>query len=124
MLNRERAILETQRRRRRQQKVRTQAAEASRQRREKNASKYVTGAFGTEILPTQSEPNRDSGEESDTMCATCDLRICPIGRKKKVDEWIGCDLCDRWYHGKCVGVKKAAAYNETPYFCPECEESS
>ena len=124
MLNRERAILETQRRRRRQQKARTQAAEASRQRREKRASKYVPGAFGTEILPTHSEPNRDSGEESDTMCATCDLRICPIGRKKKVDEWIGCDLCDRWYHGKCVGVKKVAAYNETPYFCPDCEESS
>ena len=124
ILKREKAIRETQRRRRRQQKVRSQAAEASRQRREKKASKYIPGAFGTEILPTQSEPGHDSGEESGTECATCDLRNCPIGRRRKVDEWIGCDLCDRWHHGRCVGVKKAAAYTDVPYFCPDCQESS
>ena len=124
ILKREKAIRETQRRRRRQQKVRSQAAEASRQRREKKASKYIPGAFGTEILPTHSEPGHDSGEESGTECATCDLRNCPIGRRRKVEEWIGCDLCDRWHHGRCVGVKKVAAYTDVPYFCPDCQDSS
>ena len=124
ILKREKAILETQRRRRHQQKVRSKAAEASRQRREKKASKYIPGAFGTEILPTQSAPDPESGEESDSPCATCDSRICPIGRRRKVDEWIGCDLCDRWHHGRCVGMKKVAAYTDVPFFCPDCQESS
>ena len=119
---REKAILETLRRRRRQQKVRSQASEASRQRREKKASKYIPGAFGPEILPTQSVPGPDSGEESDTECVTsC---ICPIGRRRKVDEWIGCDLCDRWHHGKCVGVKTVTASTDVPFFCPDCQDSS
>ena len=89
---RERAIIQTQRRRRHQLKVRSHTAETSRQRREKSASKYSSGKFGTELVPiatssVSKEPN--SGDESDTTCSKCEQRNCPIGRRKKVqDDWV------------------------------------
>ena len=124
---RERAIIQTQRRRRRQLKVRSYTAETSRQRREKSASKYSSGKFGTELVPSATssvskEPN--SGDESDTTCSKCEQRNCPIGRRKKVLDWIGGDLCDRRFHGNCVGVKKVSDFSDTPYFCEDCEDSS
>ena len=33
---------------------------------------------------------------------------------------IGCDACDRWYHGPCVGVDKKAADQMTEYVCLFC----
>ena len=131
-LKRERAILESQKRRRRKLKARQLAAEMSRQRGEKAASKYHPGMFGSERHSTQatsSEHHTDSGDESDTICAkrTCPIgrkRTCPIGRKRKADDWIGCDLCNRWYHGQCVGVRKISAYADSAYFCDDCQDSS
>ena len=120
----DRAILETIKRRRRQLTVRTTAAEASRRRREKSASKYHSGKYGAESdLPTASLPEEDSGEDSSTNCAVCDLRHCPKGRKRKTEEWIGCDLCLRWFHGRCVGIKKISLFRDTEYVCEDCESS-
>jgi hypothetical protein len=33
---------------------------------------------------------------------------------------IGCDKCEMWYHGPCVGVGKAAADAMDDYRCPKC----
>ena len=33
---------------------------------------------------------------------------------------IGCDRCDFWYHGPCVGVGKTQADNLEDYTCPAC----
>ena len=33
---------------------------------------------------------------------------------------IGCDSCDRWYHGPCVGVSKAEGDAMNEYACPTC----
>ena len=120
-------IIQTQRRRRRQLKVRSHTAETSRQRREKSASKYSSGRFGNELVPIATSSvfkDPDSGDESDTTCSKGEQRNCPIGRRKKVQDWIGCDLCDRWFHGNCVGVKKVSDFSYTPYFCEDCEDSS
>ena len=94
-LKRERAILETQKRRRRQLKLRIETAEHFLRRREKAASKYCSGKFGTErkSKPTSSTAE-DSGDESGTICAKCDKGVCQIGRQRKVNDWIGCDLCE------------------------------
>ena len=64
--NRERAILETQKRRRRQLTARAITAESSRKRSSKPGedTSYKSGKFGTEIMDPE-----DSGEESDTTCA-------------------------------------------------------
>ena len=113
--NRDRSILEIQKRRRRQLAVRQITAESSRKRREKHsvASAYKASKFGTEVMDT------DSGEESDTTCEVCDLRVCPIGRRCKTDDWLGCDLCSKWFHCKCVGVSHKSL-GDGAYFCVAC----
>ena len=115
-LNRERAILETQKRRRRQLSARTLTAESSRKRREKQskASTYKSGLFGAEL----EEPDA-SGEESDTTCDICELRVCPIGRKRKTDDWVSCELCQSWFHCRCAKVSNKSL-GEDPYFCDAC----
>ena len=126
-LKRERAILETQKRRRRKLKSRELAAEMSSQRRETAASKYHSGKFGSErhsMQATSSQPHADTGDESDTICSKCEQRTCPIRLKRKIDEWIGCDLCKQWYHGRCVGMKRVSAFANSSYFCEDCEGSS
>ena len=34
---------------------------------------------------------------------------------------VGCDNCDNWYHGDCVGVSKEAASTLQEYLCPNCK---
>ena len=119
----DRAIKETVKRRRRQLKVRTTAAESSRMRREKSASKYHSGQYGTEgVLPSSSLPEEDE-EDATTNCAVCDRRHCPKARGRKTDEWIGCDLCQRWFHARCVEITKVSAFRDTDYFCDDCENA-
>ena len=123
-LNRERAILETQKRRRRQLTARAITAASSRKRRAKTGhgsshktgpcSSYKSGRFGTEF-----DPDDNSGNESDTTCEMCKKRVCPIGRKRRVDEWIGCGICEGWFHSKCAGVS-SKTLGDDHYFCEDC----
>ena len=118
-INRERAILETQKRRRRQLTARAITAASSRKRRAKTASasasaSYKSGKFGTEI-----EPEESSGNESDTTCQVCRKRVCPIGRKRRVDEWVGCEICEYWFHSRCAGVS-SKSLGDDPYICEDC----
>ena len=34
---------------------------------------------------------------------------------------VGCDKCDRWYHGTCVGISGAEGEDLEHWFCPECK---
>jgi hypothetical protein len=34
--------------------------------------------------------------------------------------WICCDLCEKWYHGKCVKITPARAEHIKQYKCPAC----
>ena len=36
--------------------------------------------------------------------------------------YIGCDRCDGWYHGSCVGVTKSEADVMDTYVCPLCQQ--
>ncbi|XP_005095843.3 nucleosome-remodeling factor subunit NURF301 [Aplysia californica] len=36
--------------------------------------------------------------------------------------YIGCDRCQDWFHGYCVGISKAEADNIEVYVCPNCQK--
>lgn len=49
-----------------------------------------------------------------TICASCGSCYHANGF------WICCDVCDRWFHGKCVKITAAQAEQIEHYECPEC----
>lgn len=56
----------------------------------------------------------DEDEHSDTLCGAC-------GENYASDEfWICCDICERWFHGKCVKITPARAEHIKQYKCPSC----
>merc|ERR1719193_3071810 len=38
--------------------------------------------------------------------------------------YIGCEKCEDWFHGRCVGILQSEAENIEEYVCPRCEPSS
>ena len=36
--------------------------------------------------------------------------------------YVGCDHCQDWFHGHCVGVTKTEADTMETYVCPNCQE--
>ena len=36
--------------------------------------------------------------------------------------YIGCDQCQDWFHGACVGVSQSVADKMDTYICPNCEK--
>ncbi|KAK2635454.1 hypothetical protein Ddye_030246 [Dipteronia dyeriana] len=81
----------------------------------KNSTKRsITGKSrnNTKLL----EPNYEEDEDSEhnTLCGSC-------GDNYNADEfWIGCDICEQWYHGKCVKITPAKAETIKQYKCPSC----
>lgn len=63
----------------------------------------------------ESESDEEEAEEQgSTFCGSC-------GDDNGVDEfWICCDVCERWFHGKCVKVTPAKAEHIKQYKCPSC----
>ncbi|XP_062180477.1 PHD finger protein ALFIN-LIKE 1 isoform X2 [Phragmites australis] len=58
--------------------------------------------------------DEDDDDHSETLCGTC-------GGIYSADEfWIGCDVCEKWYHGKCVKITPAKADSIKQYKCPSC----
>ncbi|KAJ7992762.1 hypothetical protein DPEC_G00282040 [Dallia pectoralis] len=35
--------------------------------------------------------------------------------------YIGCDRCQNWYHGRCVGILQSEATHIDVYMCPQCQ---
>ncbi|XP_029120617.1 PHD finger protein ALFIN-LIKE 1 isoform X2 [Elaeis guineensis] len=69
----------------------------------KNNSKTVDEGYG-----------EDDDEHSETLCGIC-------GSNYSSNEfWIACDVCERWFHGKCVKITPAKAENIKQYKCPSC----
>ncbi|CAA0836817.1 PHD finger protein ALFIN-LIKE 5 [Striga hermonthica] len=56
----------------------------------------------------------DEDEHGETLCGAC-------GENYAADEfWICCDICERWFHGKCVKITPARAEHIKQYKCPTC----
>ena len=48
------------------------------------------------------------------------IEECKRGRVEDGSFMVGCDNCDNWYHGECVGVSKEDANSLENYPCPNC----
>ncbi|KND04184.1 uncharacterized protein SPPG_01618 [Spizellomyces punctatus DAOM BR117] len=48
---------------------------------------------------------------------------CKAPPSDKIEFWIACDECDKWYHGRCVGLTQKRARRLDRYVCPSCEEA-
>lgn len=56
----------------------------------------------------------EDDEQGATLCGAC-------GDNYANDEfWICCDICERWFHGKCVKITPAKAEHIKQYKCPSC----
>ncbi|KAK4781146.1 hypothetical protein SAY87_017252 [Trapa incisa] len=56
----------------------------------------------------------DEEEHGETLCGAC-------GENYGTDEfWICCDICEKWFHGKCVKITPAPAEHIKQYKCPSC----
>ncbi|XP_065026642.1 PHD finger protein ALFIN-LIKE 8 isoform X3 [Musa acuminata AAA Group] len=63
---------------------------------------------------SEGEDNEDMEEHGNTLCGAC-------GDNYANDEfWICCDVCEKWYHGKCVKITPARAEHIKQYKCPGC----
>ncbi|XP_028398444.1 CXXC-type zinc finger protein 1-like isoform X2 [Dendronephthya gigantea] len=48
-----------------------------------------------------------------------------VCRRPDVDQFmIGCDACDEWYHGSCIGITKKDAKKIKQFFCHSCQEKN
>ncbi|KAK8950743.1 PHD finger protein ALFIN-LIKE 8 [Platanthera zijinensis] len=62
----------------------------------------------------EDEEGEDEDEHGNTLCGAC-------GDNYVGDEfWICCDVCERWFHGKCVKITPARAEHIKQYKCPSC----
>lgn len=60
------------------------------------------------------EEEEEEDEQGATLCGAC-------GDNYATDEfWICCDICERWFHGKCVKITPAKAEHIKQYKCPSC----
>ncbi|THU58796.1 hypothetical protein C4D60_Mb03t18220 [Musa balbisiana] len=58
--------------------------------------------------------DEDEEENGNTLCGAC-------GDNYGNDEfWICCDICEKWFHGKCVKITPARAEHIKQYKCPAC----
>ncbi|GFY94376.1 alfin-like 6 [Actinidia rufa] len=62
----------------------------------------------------EEEEEEEDDEQGATLCGAC-------GDNNGNDEfWICCDMCERWFHGKCVKITPAKAEHIKHYKCPSC----
>ncbi|XP_045804075.1 PHD finger protein ALFIN-LIKE 4-like isoform X1 [Trifolium pratense] len=55
-------------------------------------------------------------EHEDSSCGAC-------GESYSTDEfWICCDICEKWFHGKCVKITPAKAKHIKQYKCSGCSK--
>ncbi|KAL0906885.1 hypothetical protein M5K25_025415 [Dendrobium thyrsiflorum] len=63
------------------------------------------------------EEEEEEDEHADALCGAC-------GENYGSGEfWICCDVCEKWFHGKCVKITPAKAEHIKQYKCPTCSNS-
>lgn len=83
----------------------SQPPNANLKKRKKRSSKY-----------SSKKKSAKKTHETETICPLCNSVY------KDGEDWIACDLCDRWYDRKCIQVSETQwnEIEESDWFCPEC----
>lgn len=55
-------------------------------------------------------------EHGETLCGACG----GVYSAQTAEFWIACDMCENWFHGKCVKITPARAEHIKQYKCPSC----
>ncbi|KAK4395083.1 Polyadenylate-binding protein-interacting protein 4 [Sesamum angolense] len=85
-------------------------------------SSYGLRTSETQVKMLKSQPKdeeegldeEEEDEHGETLCGAC-------GENYASDEfWICCDMCEKWFHGKCVKITPARAEHIKQYKCPSC----
>ncbi|KAJ7951549.1 PHD finger alfin-like protein [Quillaja saponaria] len=75
------------------------------------------GRYSKQLQQKEEDDGLDEEEDDehgDTLCGAC-------GEHYAADEfWICCDICEVWFHGKCVKITPARAQHIKQYKCPSC----
>nr|XP_016479622.1 PREDICTED: PHD finger protein ALFIN-LIKE 4-like [Nicotiana tabacum] len=81
----------------------------------KSKSNSKVGKYSkVEVKDEDDGLDEEEEEHGDTLCGAC-------GENYASDEfWICCDICERWFHGKCVKITPAKAEHIKQYKCPTC----
>lgn len=75
--------------------------------------------------PATEESEDESSEESEDEGDEEDFKEYCICRKPHDNRFmIGCDACEEWYHGSCIGVNKKQSECFETYICPPCKEKN
>lgn len=68
-----------------------------------------------DVIAEDEEDDEDEDEQGgETLCGICS------GVYGDDEFWIGCDICEKWYHGECVKITPARAESIKQYKCPSC----
>ncbi|XP_061374833.1 PHD finger protein ALFIN-LIKE 4 isoform X3 [Gastrolobium bilobum] len=79
----------------------------------KSNSKY-SKAIQPKDVDEDGLEEEDEEEHGNTQCGAC-------GEYYAANEfWICCDICEKWFHGKCVKITPARAEHIKQYKCPSC----
>ncbi|XP_057535573.1 PHD finger protein ALFIN-LIKE 4-like [Amaranthus tricolor] len=85
-----------------------------------NSNSKSTNKLQKATPPKEDDEVVDEEEEEehgDTLCGAC-------GESYASDEfWICCDICETWFHGKCVKITPAKAEHIKQYKCPSCSSN-
>nr|XP_011469921.1 PREDICTED: PHD finger protein ALFIN-LIKE 1-like [Fragaria vesca subsp. vesca] len=81
-----------------------------------NAKRSTDGPMRTNSTLLNENYVEDEDEHSETLCGSCG------GNYSANEFWIGCDICERWYHGKCVKITPSKAEYIQHYKCPSCSK--
>ncbi|KAB2090000.1 hypothetical protein ES319_A03G097900v1 [Gossypium barbadense] len=86
----------------------------------KSSAKSCQSESESKVVKMSASKDEDESgedEEDDEQGATCGA----CGDSYGTDEfWICCDICERWFHGKCVKITPAKAEHIKQYKCPSC----
>ena len=71
--------------------------------------------------PSVNEPMEVKGSGHVYFCTICNSQVLEQENIKSFGQRsICCDLCEQWFHFKCVGISKANLNNMTAWLCSRC----